>query len=76
MSPNKRIVEYHLARLQDKNPEVRLRSIKELEMLEAPEALDALQNLFQNDPVLQVRKAAQQAGRAIFLSQQSQRQQP
>ena len=60
-----------MARLKDKSADIRLKSIKELEMLEATEALDALQNLFHNDPDVSVRKAAQQAGRAIFLSQKS-----
>ncbi len=68
MSATKRIIEYHIARLQDKNPEVRLKSIRELEALEAMEALDALRGLYENDPEAEVRKAAQIAGRKIFLA--------
>jgi HEAT repeat protein len=66
---NKRIVEYHISRLQDKNPDVRLKSINELALLADPDALDALQSVFNNDPDPEIRKAAQEAGRAIFLKQ-------
>lgn len=67
MSVNDRIVAYHIARLQDKNPDVRLKSIAELKLLADPAALDALQALYRSDPDLQVRRAAQEAGRIIFL---------
>lgn len=70
MSSTKRIVEYHIARLQDKSPEIRLKAIKELELLEAVDALDALRHLYSSDSDSQVRRAAQEAGRAIFLKQQ------
>lgn len=63
----KQIIEYHIARLKDKNPEVRLKAIKELELIGAIEALEPLRDLFDNDPDVPVRKAAQAAGRAIFL---------
>lgn len=69
MSVNHRIVAYHIARLRDKNPDVRLKSILELKLLADPAALDALQDLFRNDPNLEVRRAAQEAGRVIFLKQ-------
>lgn len=65
--PTKRIIDYHLSRLKDKNPEARLKAIKELELIGAVEALEPLRDLFDNDPDVQVRKAAQAAGRAIFL---------
>lgn len=71
MSVTNRIVAYHIARLQDKNPEVRLRSINELKLLADPAALDALQAVYRDDPVLEVRRAAQAAGRIIFLKQQN-----
>lgn len=71
MSVNKKLVAYHVGRLKDKNVEVRLKSIRELVELGDPEALDALQELYrtENDP--DVRKAAQEAGRALFLKRKS-----
>ena len=67
--PDKRIIEYHIGRLQDKSPSVRLKAINELGLLGDPGALDILQEVFQNDPDPEVRKAAQDAGRTIFLKQ-------
>jgi len=66
----KKVIEYHISRLQDKNPGVRLKAIKELEIIGAQEALEPLKSLFQSDPDNEVRKAAQAAGRAIFLKNQ------
>jgi len=62
----KRIIAYHIARLVDKSPTTRLEAIRELELLAAPEALEALQSVFENDSDKDVRKAAQDAGRAIY----------
>lgn len=67
MSVNDKIVAYHIARLNDRSAEVRLRSIQELAELADPAALDALQQTFRTDENLEVRKAAQEAGRAIFI---------
>lgn len=67
MSVTERLTAYHLARLKDKNPQVRLRSIQELALLEATDAIDALEAIYRNDPDADVRKAAQEAGRALFL---------
>ncbi|MCL4236782.1 MAG: HEAT repeat domain-containing protein [Anaerolineae bacterium] len=67
MTTNDRLIAYHLARLEDKNPEIRLRSIAELVQLEATEALPALETLYFNDPDAQVRREAKRAGRALFL---------
>ena len=64
-----KLVNYHVARLQDKDSAVRLKAIRELELLGHPDALEPLQRLFVNDPDLEVRKAAQIAGRAIFINQ-------
>lgn len=66
MSARDRMIAFHVARLQDKNPEVRLRSIRELVLLEATEALDTLKNIYLNDPDEQVRRQAQQAGRTLY----------
>ena len=71
MSVNKRIVAYHLGRLKDPNPDVRIRTIHELAELADPDALEALQTLYRTDPNFDVRKAAQEAGRLIFLKQQA-----
>jgi len=62
-----RMVAYHLARLSDKNPEVRIKSIEELALLQATQALDALEAVFRTDPDQEVRKAAQKAGRELWM---------
>jgi HEAT repeat protein len=64
---SQRIIEYHIARLRDKRAEVRLQSIEELLLLEATEAIDALKEVYDNDDDPAVRKAAQRAGRKLFL---------
>jgi HEAT repeat protein len=70
VSVNEKIVAYHVARLKDRSAEIRLKSIHELSELGDPAALDALQQTFRTDDNLEVRKAAQDAGRAIFLKTQ------
>lgn len=65
--PNKRIVDFLIARLRDKNAEVRLKAIGELALLPDRDGLEALQSVFENDVDQQVRKAAQEAGRKVFL---------
>ena len=70
MSVNKKLVTYHIARLKDKNADVRLSSIHELAEIGDPEALDALQEAYRTDIDLEVRKAAQEAGRQLFLKRQ------
>jgi len=72
VSLNKKLVGYHLGRLKDKNVAVRLKSIAELKELGDPEALETLQEVYKNDSDVEVRKAAQEAGRAIFLKNQTQ----
>lgn len=66
MSTTKRLIAYHLARLKDKNPQVRIASIRELALLEALNAYGALEAIYHTDPDPAVRKAAQEAGRALF----------
>ena len=70
MFVNKKLGAYHIARLKDKSADVRLKSIRELAELGDPEALDVLQQTYRTDPDVTVRKAAQEAGRAIFLRNQ------
>lgn len=62
-----KVVDYHVRRLRDKNPEIRMKAIRELELLAHPAALDALRAVFEHDVDADVRKAAQEAGRKIFL---------
>jgi HEAT repeat protein len=69
---DKRIISYHLSRLQDKNVDVRLKAIHELGLLGDPETLEPLHEVFRSDPDPDVRKAAQDAGRAVFLKQREQ----
>lgn len=64
----KRVVAYHIARLKDKRPDVRLNAIRELELLGDPESLPALKEVYANDENPEVRKAAQEAGRIIFTN--------
>jgi len=66
MSSMDRVIAFHRARLQDKNPQVRLRSIQELVLLEATDALDALEQIYRSDPDAEVRRAAQRAGRMLY----------
>lgn len=63
---SKKLINYHISRLNSKNREVRIKSIQELVLLDAEEALDALQDVFKTDNDENVRRAAQEAGRKIF----------
>ncbi len=54
-SNQKKLIQYHLARLKDRRPEARLEAINELTELGDRDALPALQALFQH------------AGRLIYL---------
>jgi HEAT repeat protein len=63
----KKVIAYHISRLQDKNREVRLKAIAELSLVADQEALNALRAVFENDEDHEVRKAAQEGGRAVFL---------
>ncbi len=65
-----KLVTYHLERLKDKSAQVRLKTIAELRLIGDPAALEALESLYRNDPDAEVRKAAQEAGREIFLKNQ------
>jgi hypothetical protein len=67
MSAVDRVIAFHLERLKDKNPAVRLKSIEELTLLEATGALGALENVFRNDPDETVRLAAKKAGRTLYF---------
>jgi HEAT repeat protein len=62
-----RLLEYHLSRLKDKSPQARINAIQELVHIGDTSVLEALQDVFKNDPDEDVRKAAQRAGRELFL---------
>ncbi|MEP7289986.1 MAG: HEAT repeat domain-containing protein [Chloroflexota bacterium] len=64
------LLEYHIGRLKDKNAEIRLKSINELKLLGDPTALEPLEQIFRTDSEPEVRKAAQEAGREIYLKSQ------
>ncbi len=66
------LVQYHIARLKDKNPRVRAAAAHELGLLGDTAALGVLEDLFRSDPDPEVRRAAQEAGRAIFMRQRQQ----
>ncbi len=61
-----RLIEYHLLRIKQGNKAARLDSIEQLILLEAVEALDSLRVVVEQDEDLEVRRAAQQAGRHLF----------
>lgn len=67
MSAVKRVIEYHINRLKDKSAEKRLQAVKELELIGDADVLDVLRNVYENDENGEVRKAAQIAGRTVFL---------
>jgi HEAT repeat protein len=71
-----RIIEYHINRLKDKNPQVRLKAIEELRLLEAIEALDALREVYETDAHDDIRQSAKEAGRVLFISKRKQEANP
>ncbi len=66
MMGTRRLVDYHIGRLKDKNRDVRLRSIEELRLLSDAEAMPALKEVFETDVDPDVRSAAKIAGYDIF----------
>jgi hypothetical protein len=65
----KRMVEYHINRLQDKRDNIRIEAINELVLLDAVEALDILESIYRNDPNASIRRAAKDAGKKLFAVQ-------
>ena len=63
------MVEYHIGRLKDKRDSIRLDAIQELVLLDATEALPDLEDLYHNDPHIDVRRAAKNAGKKLFALQ-------
>ncbi len=72
MSATERMIAYHLSRLKDKRPDVRIKSIQELALLQATQAFDALEEIFRTDDNPLVRKAAQEAGKTLYLLRKAQ----
>ncbi len=68
MAVNKQLMNYHIKRLKNKSRDVRLAAVAELQALGDVDALEPLQEVYKNDVDAEVRKAAQDAGRTIFLS--------
>lgn len=66
------LVEYHIARLKDKNPEVRAASARELALLGDPVALPALEDLFKHEEDPNVKAVAQKAGWILFKKSKAQ----
>lgn len=62
-----KLIAYHLERLKNNLMQTRLDAINELRLLGDPRALEALEQLYRSDPEEEVRKAAQQAGREIYM---------
>lgn len=63
------LIEYHIGRLKDKSPEVRARSARELGLIGDPIALPVLEQVFRTETDPEVKKAIQEAGRAIYKRQ-------
>lgn len=66
-----RMIAFHLARLKDKNPDVRIKSIEELSLLGAVQVMDELETVFRTDLDENVRAAAKKAGRELFIKSRS-----
>jgi hypothetical protein len=61
-----RLIEYHILRIKKGDKAAKLDSIEQLVLLEAVEALEALRSVVEQDEELEVRRAAQEAGRRLF----------
>lgn len=72
MSATDRMIAYHIARLQDKNPGVRLKSIQELDLLNAVTAMDALETLYHQESDTAVREAARKLGLKLYKLKKAQ----
>ena len=58
---DRRLVDYNISRLHDKNPAVRVKSIGELRLLDDPAGWEAIEQLYQADHEPEVHQAAQTA---------------
>jgi len=69
MTTPKQVLNYHLKRLENKDPQIRLQAIEQLREIGDATVLEALQALYRNDDDELVRQAAQAAGRDIWSKQ-------
>jgi HEAT repeat protein len=58
---DRRLVDYNVGRLRDKNPAVRVKSIGELRLLDDPAGWEAIEQLYRADREPEVHEAAQAA---------------
>lgn len=65
-SATQKIIAYHLRRLKDKRPEIRLESINELQEIGDPSVLEVLEEVYKTDTDADVRAAALNAGKVLF----------
>lgn len=65
------LIDYHIARLNDKNAKVRAASARELGLLGDPAALSVLEELFKVEPDPDVKVAIQEAGRILYKKKRS-----
>lgn len=65
-----KIIDYHVGRLRDKRPDVRLNAIAELEAMgaDAITALPALETCHKESEEPEVKEAAQKAGYTIYTA--------
>jgi len=66
MGVDEQLLNYHLNRLKNKSRDVRLTAVEELRKLGDAAALEPLREVFKTDSDIEVRKAAQAAGKDIF----------
>lgn len=73
MSSKEKIIQYHISRLKDKNPEVLVKTIQELAQFgkDAADALPLLESIFWTSQESSVKKAAQSAARVILEQQKN-----
>ncbi len=67
MNSEKKIIDYHISRLQDRDADIRLRSVEDLAVVGDEDALNALKALYETETHENVRKAIKTAGRQIFM---------
>ena len=74
-SSQDKVISFHISRLKDKSSDVLLKTIEQLVTFgaDAKDALPLLEELFKTNEDVEVRKAAQDAGRSIYLQIQAQK---
>jgi hypothetical protein len=74
-SSQDKVISFHISRLKDKRSDVLLKTIEQLVTFgaDAQDALPLLEDLFKTSEDIDVRKAAQDAGRSIYLQVQEQK---